>query len=105
MKKLKSPDQTEWEPKATMLKEGEDKEIKEKVLNEKIKKYMNRVQEYEDNKCNVFTIVLGQCSDALQAKLRGEDNWEDIFDDNNLVKIMESIEVWMLNHTSITLPN
>lgn len=74
MAKFKSPEQTERNPKATVLKKSEDKEIKENVLNEKIKKYIYRVQEYEDNKSNVFKIVLGQCSDALRAKLRRQDN-------------------------------
>ena len=41
MNKLTNPDQSEWKPKATKVKEGEDKDIKDKIINEKIKKYMN----------------------------------------------------------------
>lgn len=93
VKMLVSPEKAEWRLKSTKPKEGEDKDMNEKILPDEIKKYMLRVRKYKDNKGNVFTVVMGQCNELLKAKLAGQDDWDRIFTNNDLVELMKSIEL------------
>lgn len=95
MTTLKEPDQNEWLPKQPT--NIEDEETRKLVFSGEIKKYMKRKEEFENNRCNVFSIVLGQCSDSLQSKLKGQDGWEAMYEENDLQKLMKSVKVWMLN--------
>lgn len=42
-------------------------------------------------------IVLGQCSDRIKGKLERQNDWENMSDDFNLVKILKNAKAWMLN--------
>lgn len=95
--RLKDPDQVKQISNATVLEPGDNKIIKGKISNEEVKKYMKLLQEYEDNKPNFFKIVFGQYVDTLHAKLRDQDDWENIFSDKYPVKLMKGMQVRMLN--------
>ena len=102
--KLTAPNPEEWSPKSRKPKEGEDQALVDKILNEEIKLFMLRKQAYIDNKCNVFTVVLGQCDEPLKAKLEGQEDWEDIFSQDNLVELMKSIKKWLINQQGSKSP-
>ena len=73
---LVEPNKDAWKP----AKPKEDADEYEKAeYNEAIKKVLKRKDTYDENKYKVFSIVLGQCSEALQAKLREQDEWEKMF--------------------------
>lgn len=100
---LKDPDKKAWIPKTPT--DDMDPEIKQMVMAESVKKYTKRLAEYEGNCCSVFTIVFGQCGDTLQAKLRGQEDWENTFEENNLLKLMKNIQTWMLNQEGSKCPS
>lgn len=52
----------------------------------------------------MFSIVLGQCSETMKTKLEGQDDWEYIEDERNLVSLLKNIKVWMLNQQETKSP-
>ena len=50
---------------------------KEKMHREKLKRHLNRVEAFEDNKMRVYGLVWGQCTAALQAELRGVQGFKE----------------------------
>ena len=65
---------------------------------------MLRKRTYENNCFKVYSIVLGKCYEAMKAKLEGQDNWIAIHEEHDLVKLLKSIKVWMLNQQSDRSP-
>lgn len=101
MTTLEDPKTDEWKPKAPASK---DDRVEEEIFKEEIKQYMKRKSEYDNNRCNVFTVVYGQCDEPLQAKLRGQEDWTDIFESHDLVKLMKSVKAWMINQEGSRCP-
>lgn len=92
---LKEPDQNKWIPeKPTNVT---DEETKNMIFSGEIKNYLKRKEEFKNNCCNVFSVILGQCNDSLQAKLKSQDDWETMQESNDALKLMKSVKVWMLN--------
>lgn len=58
------------------------------------------MNKFEENKYMIFSVVLGKCSEALQAKLRGQDTSEKILEDKELPKLLKIIKLWILNQES-----
>lgn len=59
---------------------------------------------YELNKCIVFEIILEQCTAPLQAKLCGLHNRQTIFSNKDLVELLKSVKIWMLNQQGSRCP-
>lgn len=93
--KLESPDQKKWIPKKPV--EIEDEETRQMIFSGEIKKYLKRKDDFENNKSNLFGIVIGQCNESMMSKLKSQDGWQDIEHENDLLKLMKRIKVWMLN--------
>lgn len=96
MSELEEPNKDAWKPtgpaaNATMTK------VEEMELNEEFKEYVLRKRTYENNKFKLYSIVLGQCSEAMKAKLEGQDDWEEMNSKHDLITLLKSIKVWMLN--------
>ena len=85
---LAAPEESEWAPSKNPAKEGEDKGLKDKIENEKVKEYMLRLRTYKDNKRTLFSIILGQCDDALKAKLDGQPDWATIRKEKDFVELL-----------------
>lgn len=90
MLSLEELDLTKWIPTAPEKKEDT---LGKAPFDEEVKQYMRRTQAYNENRENVFTLVLGQCFDVMQAKLEGQPDWAEIFEDQNLVKLLRSVKV------------
>lgn len=52
---------------------------------------------YGNNKSKIDSVVLEKCSEALKAKLDGQQDWNTIHNDHDLVNLMKSIKARMLN--------
>lgn len=101
IKCLKEPDRDKWEPEEL----PEDATTgKRAIFNEKIKEFMLRSRTYDNNRTKVYTIVYGQCSDAMRCKLEAQDDWDEIEEEHNLVKLVKSIKAWMLNQQDSKSP-
>lgn len=99
---LKEPNTETWKPKPP---ENINDVFSKTILGEEIKEYMSRKRIYENNRTKVYTVVLGQCSEAMKAKLEGQSDWKDIHSEHNLVKLLKSIKVWMLNQQGSRSPS
>lgn len=99
IKNLEEPDTDKWKPKVP--EEGSPEKA---YFAEEVKEFMLRRRTYNNNRSNVYTVVLGQCSEPLKAKLEAQDDWETINNEHNLVKLLKSIKVWMLNQQSTKNP-
>lgn len=98
---LKEPQMETWKPKAPV--DGGDM-LEKAIFGESVKEYMLRKRTYDNNRSKVYTVVLGQCSEAMKAKIEGQDNWEIIHREHDLVKLLKSIKVWMLNQQGARSP-
>lgn len=58
---------------------------------------MLRKRTYGNTNSKLYNVVLGQCSKALEAKLEGKEDWDTIQKGHDLVNLMKSIKVRMLN--------
>lgn len=97
---LEEPDTNSWKPEAPKDEDPLDKAI----FNEEVKEYMLRKRTYNNNRSKVYTVVLGQCFDTMKARLEGQSDWEDIHKKHDLVKLLKSVKVWMLNQQSSKSP-
>lgn len=99
--KLEEPITDEWEP----TEFPEDATAgKKAIFGEKVKEYMLRLRTYDNNRTKVYTIVYGQCSESMKCKLEGLDEWEEIDDEHNLVKLLKSITECMINQQDSKSP-
>lgn len=75
IKRLEEPDKDMWEPEDLL----EDATAgKRAIFNEKKKEFMLRSRTYDNNRTKVYTVVYGQCSDAMRCKLEAQDEWDEI---------------------------
>lgn len=100
MMKLEEPSTNDWKPKLPENADATDRAF----FSEEIKEYMLRKRTYANNRSKMYTIVLGQCSDPMKAKLEGQEDWEEINTEHNLVKLLKNIKVWMLNQQGSKSP-
>lgn len=91
---LEEQDTNDWKPTQT---DAITSEIEKAIMNEEVKEYMLRKRTYKNNKAKIFAIVIGQCYEALKVKLEGQSDWLTIHKEKDLVKLLKSIKVWMLN--------
>lgn len=45
----------------------------------------------------MFSVVVGQCSEAMKIKLESEDEREQFDKDRDLAKLLKYLKVWMHN--------
>lgn len=81
----------------TTIVTGTINALKTAIFNEEVKQIMLRKRTYGNIKSKLYNVVLGQCSEALKAKLDWQDDWDSINKDHVLVKLMKSIKARMLN--------
>ena len=66
--------------------------------------YLKRVDEYLRNTTNVYTVILGQCTDVLVAKLEGEDTYDDINRRSDAIDLLKSIREVVFEYKSQRYP-
>jgi len=93
--KLESPETKKWIPKKPI--DIEDEETRTMIFSGEVKKYLKRKDDFENNKSNLFGIVLGQCNDALLSKLKSTDGWDTMEKESDLLGLLKQIKVWLLN--------
>lgn len=100
--KLKKPDTKTWRP--TKPADNNTDKYAEDEYKEEFKEYQLRKRTYKNNYAKMFAIVHGQCSETLKTKLEGQDEWEDIEDERDMVSLLKNIKVWMLNQQESKSP-
>ena len=61
--------------------------------------YREDIKAYARDKCvitnsakNLYSLVLGQCTESLCAKMKGEDEWKEIDEKSDSVKLLRMIK-------------
>jgi len=62
------------------------------IWQEEIKLYMKRKQQLEENKKTAFSLIEGQCTPETIAKLESLPEWEDIKNNYQLIKFLETLQ-------------
>lgn len=106
---LKEPNTDECMPKPKKMTDQKMAdpdiiEMRKQIRTEEVKEYMLRKRMFKSDKSKSYTIILGQCSPALKAKLKGQDTWEDIGNKSDVVMLLKSIKVWMMNQQESSCP-
>jgi hypothetical protein len=67
--------------------------IKVKILDEKIKKYVNREETVISNKIKLYSLVWGQCSRALQSKIKGDPDYENNARNSDIIWLLDKLRL------------
>lgn len=76
--------------------DGDDEEVfnvktKIEIWKRQVAEYVKRVQALEENIKTAYTLILGQCSDVLKAKLESQNGYEDINNKYDAIKLLRLI--------------
>lgn len=58
----------------------------------KLKRYHDKIEQYEDNKVNVFGLIIGQCTPTMCRRLEQSENWKPVKRNNNAVELVKMIK-------------
>ena len=50
--------------------------------------YVKRSQQYRNNKANIYSVAIGQCTEAMQNSLEGEKSYEDIDEELDVIRLL-----------------
>jgi Zinc knuckle len=54
--------------------------------------FVKRKESYRENKCALYSIIWGQCSEAMQAKVKSAVNYETMHDDSDSLMLLAEIK-------------
>ena len=77
-------------PKPVKDTEGDDA-INEKILNRDIEAYVKRKAIYRQNKSSLYSVVMGQCTDAMKAKLKGISAYSTTDENSDVIELLKLI--------------
>ena len=66
--------------------------IEEDIYKEQIKQVVIRESKYESNKTKLYSIIWGQCSDNMQARLHGIPNFDEMDRSRNVLTLLREIK-------------
>lgn len=67
------------------------------IFKEDVQEFTKRKRAYRDNSTKIFTVTLGQCSQATKAKLEAREDWEGMKSEHNLVRLLKAIKSLLHN--------
>ena len=62
--------------------------IKALILSHEVDAYSKQKNDYCQNKASIFSVVMGQCSDAMKAKLEAYSNYIQISNNSDIIKLL-----------------
>ena len=68
----------------------DDAEVK--IQEQRCKMYILRESQLEDNISKAYSLVWGQCTNALQSVVKGLDNYDEKSDDYNVIWLLTSLK-------------
>lgn len=91
---LEEPDQSEWRP---AVPQDMNDAVDAAIFKDEVQEYGKRKRAFRDNSTKVYTVAIGQCSEATKAKLEARSDWDGIKGEHNLVKLLKAIKSLMHN--------
>ena len=65
--------------------------LREKLFEKDIETWAKRESIYRQNKASLYSIVLGQCTEAMKAKLESDSGYETISGDSDVIELLKLI--------------
>ena len=62
------------------------------IMDNKINKSVDREEILEENLKRAFTILHGQCTESLLAKMGGDSKYEAIYHDQNIIEMLNLVK-------------
>ena len=72
----------------------------QRIWEKKEDTYVKRENIYEQNIENMSSVIVGQCTDAMHAKLESQDQFEQVSDDSDAIKLLRMIRDIAFNFQS-----
>ena len=69
-----------------------DREVAKLLLGKDIDTYLKRSQQLYQNKAKLYSMALGQCTEAMNNCLAGEELYEEIYGDSDVIHILQPIK-------------
>jgi hypothetical protein len=69
-----------------------DNPIETKIYELRIAQYISNQQKFENECKKLYTIILGQCTNYMTAKLKALSNFKDMHTDKNPVMLLKAIK-------------
>ena len=66
--------------------------------------FMKQESVYATRKATIYAVVLGQCTEAMKAKLEANDAYQQIATDSNVIKLLKLVRVIAYNYESESYP-
>ena len=66
--------------------------------------YVKRSQQYLQNKSKIYSVALGQCTEAMKNRLEGEENYEDINVESDVIRLLLLIKSIAYSYESKSYP-
>ena len=79
------------ETKVTIA-EVPDKDYKKIIRKSQIDEYRKRKETYQENKGKIYSVIIGQCTDAMIAKLKGDSNFDLIEHNSDMLGLIGTIK-------------
>jgi len=79
-------------------------DTEKRIWEKKVDTYVKRESIYEQNLETMYSVILGQCSDAMRAKLESQDEFERIADESDAVELLKLIKGIAFNFQSQKYP-
>ena len=75
-----------------LLSEEEEDDAEVKMQEQRYKMYILRESQLEDNLSKAYSLVWGQCTNALQSVIKGLDNYDEKSDDYDVIWLLTSLK-------------
>ena len=71
--------------------------VDEEIFKQEISAYVKTRTKIKSNRQNAFSLIWGQCSDAIRARIESETGYEAMVEDADLVTLLKKIQTVMFN--------
>ena len=65
------------------------------IRKSQIDEYRKRNSTYQENKGKIYSVIIGQCTDAMIAKLKGDSNFDLIEHNSDMLGLLGMIKMWL----------
>ena len=80
-------------PEPTELTDTEkESEVKNKIKDKEVENYVKRVETLVENKKKAYNLVWGQCSEAVQHKLKSIPIYKKMHDDEDVIELLKQLK-------------
>ena len=81
-----------------------DSDVDKLLLTQEMQIYFKRVSLYRQNRETIYSVILGQCTDTMKAKLESEATFKNISQDRDMVELLKLMRDVAFNYESDKYP-